>query len=180
MLSLQGQSEKMINVITGRCDVLPWELCLIYIDEVDSLAHNRNSQNLSHSQNSILGQFLAITDGNKKKFNLLIIATTNRLAAMDTAFQYRYNIKIFLGGPNYESRRHWIENVVKKYINITGKNEMHILSEENYPFKNQILNMTLNFSAHAVLKALSNIITNIEHNFDNLKDINFIFQTLRK
>jgi hypothetical protein len=171
MQSLQGQSEKMIDAITGRCDVLPWEICVLYIDEVDSLAPNRNSQNLSQSQNSILGQFLAITDGNKKKFNLLMIATTNRLAAMDPAFEQRYDIKIFLGVPNYEARRHWIDNVVKEYINNTDKKELNILRDEVFPFKNQILNMTLNFSAQAVLKVLGNIITNIEHHFNDLKDI---------
>ncbi len=189
MQSLQGQSEKMIDSISNRCDVLPWELCVMYIDEVDSLAPNRNKENSSNSQNSIIGQFLAITDGNKKKHNLLLIATTNRLAAMDPAFVQRFDLKIFLGVPNYKARINWIDSFINDYSEKTQKKDLLIIKDPILPFRNMILNMTLNFTADAMRNVLSKIIIVIEVTYGNLKDItkkenfgsvkNLIFSVIR-
>jgi hypothetical protein len=33
----------MINMITDRTDLLPWEMCVLFIDEIDGLAPNRKS-----------------------------------------------------------------------------------------------------------------------------------------
>jgi hypothetical protein len=153
-----GQSEKMIDAITKRCEVIPWELCIIYIDEIDSLAPNRNLASTSNSQSSIIGQFLAITDGNKKKNNLLMIGTTNRLEYMDPAFAQRMDIKIFLGVPNFQGREKWINNYIADFRNNNKKYEK-ILSEldNNKQLKNEIKFMTLNFSADAMKKCLSEI-----------------------
>lgn len=39
--SLAGESEKMLMMIAERADILPWELCVLFIDEIDALAPNR-------------------------------------------------------------------------------------------------------------------------------------------
>lgn len=37
----------MINMIVDRTDLLPWELCVLFIDEIDGLAPNRKSEKIS-------------------------------------------------------------------------------------------------------------------------------------
>ena len=101
---LQGQGEQMINKISDRCDVLPWELCTLFIDEIDGLCPNRRGSGANESSINLISVFLSIMDGNKRKKNLLVIGTSNRLKQMDDAFLQRLDIKLFLGLPNTPSR----------------------------------------------------------------------------
>ncbi len=117
---LQGQSEKMVDSIAKRTELLPWQLCILFIDEIDSLAPSRSSESTSNSQASMIGQFLAVIDGNKKKPNMLIMGTTNRLEKMDDAFVQRMDIKIFLGVPNTVIRDKWI---AKKFFEYSKKKD---------------------------------------------------------
>jgi len=42
----------MIDAIADRCDVLPWELCVMFIDEIDGIAPARVKQSTEeHSVN---------------------------------------------------------------------------------------------------------------------------------
>ena len=38
---LVGDSERMVNALAERAKLIPWELCVMLIDEIDSLAPNR-------------------------------------------------------------------------------------------------------------------------------------------
>lgn len=161
-----GQSEKMIDAITKRTEVIPWELCILYIDEIDSLVPNRLSSMSSNSQNSIIGQLLAIIDGNKKKKNLLVIGTTNRLEQMDSAFIQRMDIQFFLGVPNFKGRKDWINKFISDKVlynnnhNINNGALSFINNDDS--FQNTIMNMTLNFSADGIKKLLGSLVTKLE------------------
>ena len=82
-----GESEKMVNLIADRTDIFPWELCVLFIDEIDGLAPKRENNNASSHSINLLSVFLSVMDGNKKKKNLLVMGTSNRLAEMDDAFK---------------------------------------------------------------------------------------------
>ena len=36
-----GDSERMLNEIADRANLVPWEMCVLLIDEIDTLAPNR-------------------------------------------------------------------------------------------------------------------------------------------
>ena len=84
-----GDSEKMINCIANRARVIPWEICIMLIDEIDNLAPDRKNSN---NDDSLLGVFLAILDGTKTTPNLKIFASTNLKEKMDAAFLRRMEI----------------------------------------------------------------------------------------
>lgn len=151
---LQGQSEKMVDNIAKRTEVIPWQLCVLFIDEIDSLAPSRSGSSSNNSQASLIGQFLSVIDGNKKKPNMLIIGTTNRLETMDAAFVQRMDIQIFLGVPNCEIRNSWIR---KKFNEYQKKND-EVFNYYQTEFESLIpewVNMSLNFTADAMKKSLN-------------------------
>jgi SpoVK/Ycf46/Vps4 family AAA+-type ATPase len=116
-----GDSEAMLNEIASRAQLIPWEMCVVLIDEIDSLAPNRMSKNADGKQGGLLGVLLAILDGTKTTSNLKIIATTNLKDSMDDAFLRRMSIKLFLGNPSYKARYEWI-----------GRKALECRGEDNY------------------------------------------------
>jgi AAA+ superfamily predicted ATPase len=40
-----GDAERMLNEIAERAKLIPWEMCVVMIDEIDSLAPNRKLSN---------------------------------------------------------------------------------------------------------------------------------------
>ncbi len=158
---LQGQSEKMINNIAKRTELLPWQLCVLFIDEIDSLAPSRSGDTTSNSQASIIGQFLAVIDGNKKKENMLIMGTTNRLEKMDDAFVQRMDIKIFLGVPNTIIRKKWILRKMKDFER--KKDNLFIMNIDNFnSIIDKWIGMSINFTADAMKKSLNQIFIEFE------------------
>jgi hypothetical protein len=162
---LQGQSEKMVDNIAKRTEVIPWQLCVLFIDEIDSLAPSRSSSNTNNSQASLIGQFLSVIDGSKKKPNMLIIGTTNRLETMDAAFVQRMDIKIFLGVPNCEVRKSWILRKIEDYLKTKKNDELFILYYEEFiSIISEWVNMTMNFTADAMKKSLDQYFSEFYYN----------------
>ena len=62
-----GDSETMLTNISNRCDIVPWEIVVLFIDEIDGIAPNRKNQNTAGHKIDLLSVFLAIMDGNIKK-----------------------------------------------------------------------------------------------------------------
>jgi SpoVK/Ycf46/Vps4 family AAA+-type ATPase len=105
----------MINKIADRCDILPWELCCLFVDEIDGIAPNRMRSNVNDHFLNMMSVFLSIMDGAKKKPNLFILGTSNRLSEMDQAFKERFDLKMFLGLPNFDARKKWFKKMVENY-----------------------------------------------------------------
>lgn len=177
----QGQAEKMVDTIAKRTEVIPWQLCALFIDEIDSLAPSRSNSDTSNSQASLIGQFLTNIDGSKKKSNMLIIGTTNRLEKMDKAFNERMDIKVFLGVPNCEIRKNWILRKFQYYLDTKKNDHLFVLYYEDFVnIVPELVNMTINFTADAMKKSLdqyfsefffnSKIRDLFEHNYKLPKD----------
>ena len=151
-----GDSEKTVNAISQRAKLVPWEMCVMLVDEIDSLAPDRNSKNSSSGSEDLIGVFLATMDGSKETKNLKIIASTNLLNKIDEAFRRRMEIQLFLGNPNKESRKQWIDAKAALCFNDPKAHRVKafLTKEELFDLREKITNTTINFSADSFRKLL--------------------------
>jgi cell division protease FtsH len=85
------------------------DACVIFIDEFDSLAHNRGNSNtdVGREWNHTLNQLLAEMDGfSKQNAKVIVIAATNRADVLDPAVLRagRFDRKITVPLPSYKDR----------------------------------------------------------------------------
>jgi len=90
-----GQSEENLRNIFKRAKELEPSIILIY--EVDSISPNRNKIIHQH-EISLISQFLVLLDGLETRGKVIVVATTNRIEAVDPAirrpgrFDYHINV----------------------------------------------------------------------------------------
>ncbi|CAF2053549.1 unnamed protein product, partial [Rotaria magnacalcarata] len=101
---LVGESERIISDICMRCHRIPYLMCCVSIDEIDSLAPKRKD-GTSDGNVAKLSVLLSVIDGIKDVPNLMIFCATNRLHMMDDAFLRRMSGKFFVGRPSSHARK---------------------------------------------------------------------------
>ncbi|CAF4946847.1 unnamed protein product [Rotaria sp. Silwood1] len=101
---LVGESERIISDICMRCHRIPYLMCCVSIDEIDSLAPKRKDDT-SDGNVAKLSVLLSVIDGIKDVPNLMIFCATNRLHMMDDAFLRRMSGKFFVGRPSSHARK---------------------------------------------------------------------------
>jgi transitional endoplasmic reticulum ATPase len=79
-----GQSEELIREIFD--DAAKQERAIVFFDEIDSLASQRNDTSHEASRR-IVGQLLTAMDGFTSDSNVIVLATTNRIGDIDTALR---------------------------------------------------------------------------------------------
>jgi cell division protease FtsH len=83
--------------------------CLIFIDEIDSIALSRDAKQVSTHQDSqnTLNKLLYEMDGFDKDMNIMFIGATNRYKVLDKAIirSGRFDQKIFFENPNKDERK---------------------------------------------------------------------------
>jgi transitional endoplasmic reticulum ATPase len=79
---------------------------IIFIDELDAIAPKRGETG-AHADIRVVTQLLALMDGLKRVDSVIVVATTNRLDAVDPAFRRagRFDREIFVGPPDAPGRR---------------------------------------------------------------------------
>ncbi|TNV84893.1 hypothetical protein FGO68_gene5152 [Halteria grandinella] len=162
-----GDSQRTINEMRARANLVPWDLLFCLIDEIDCLVPDRNSSNASNSDSDLISVILSTMDGVNCTPNLKFVASTNHLSKMDDAFLRRMEIQLFLGNPSMKDRRQWIKS---KYLDDSKKYETLKIDElekqtslkklhevcENKEIQNFIVSSTINFSADNMRKLLQN------------------------
>jgi transitional endoplasmic reticulum ATPase len=83
---------------------------IIFIDELDAMAPKRGETG-AHSDTRTVTQLLSLMDGLKRVDAVIVVATTNRLDAVDPAFRRpgRFDREIFVGPPDAAGRREILE-----------------------------------------------------------------------
>jgi transitional endoplasmic reticulum ATPase len=78
---------------------------IVFIDEVDAIAPKRD-QSGSQSDTRAVTQLLSLMDGLKRVDSVIVLATTNRIDAVDNAFRRagRFDREIFVGPPDVRGR----------------------------------------------------------------------------
>jgi len=100
---LVGESERVIIALASRCHRIPYAMCCLSIDEIDSLAPKRDEDS-SEGKVDKISVLLSLIDGIKDVPNLMIFCATNRLHMMDEAFLRRMSGKFFVGRPSSQAR----------------------------------------------------------------------------
>ena len=101
--SVQGETEANLRLLFSRA--LAHAPSLVMIDEFDVIATNRERL-ASQSDVRAASQLLTLMDGLEEVDGLILMATTNRIQAIDPAFRRpgRFEEEIFLGPPDAEAR----------------------------------------------------------------------------
>ncbi len=113
---LVGQSEKMINSLADRAARIPWRLCAVVVDEIETLVETREGE--GGSSGSKLSVLLSRIGGMGDTPNLMFFAATNHPETMDAAFMRRMKIKLFVGPPSRSGREAFLR---EKGADIFGK-----------------------------------------------------------
>ncbi len=101
--SVQGETEANLRLLFSRA--LAHAPSLVMIDEFDVIATNRERL-ASQSDVRAASQLLTLMDGLEEVDGLILMATTNRIQAIDPAFRRpgRFEEEIFVGPPHQEAR----------------------------------------------------------------------------
>jgi transitional endoplasmic reticulum ATPase len=101
--SVQGETEANLRLLFSKA--LAHAPSLVLIDEFDVIATHRERL-ASQSDVRAASQLLTLMDGLEEVDGVVLVATTNRLQAIDPAFRRpgRFEEEIFVGPPGEESR----------------------------------------------------------------------------
>ncbi len=93
---------------------------IILLDEIDSIASKRSSKELS---SKVVNQLLTEMDGIRSLKDVVVLATTNRLKAVDPALLRpgRFDLIIFMPLPNKEERL----DIFRKYLGVEECKELN-------------------------------------------------------
>lgn len=104
MSKYYGESEQQLrDVFEEASDNAP---AIIFIDELDSLGVKREEAS-GEVERRVVAQLLALMDGLKPRENVVVIAATNRVDAVDEALRRpgRFDREIMVGVPDTEGRK---------------------------------------------------------------------------
>lgn len=89
--------------------------CIIFIDEIDSLARKRgaSSSDLARESDTTLNQLLIEMDGFKSSEGIIVVGATNRVDVFDEALLRRFDRQVQVGLPTISGRRQILDVHVK-------------------------------------------------------------------
>lgn len=109
-----GESSKNLGGIFDACESI--ENCILFMDEIDSLATSRNGE-MHEATRRILSVLLRKIDGFNQNNGTILIGATNRKDDLDPALLSRFNTSIEFGLPNEEERKSIMENYAQHLTN---------------------------------------------------------------
>ena len=112
-----------------------WELCgelgkvIIFIDEIDALAGNRNTD-MHEASRRILSTLLRKIDSFQSSTNVLLICATNRKDDLDPAMLSRIDLAVSFSLPDRHSRA----AIFKRYAKHLSDKELEVLASKTDDF----------------------------------------------
>jgi len=103
-----GESEEQIRYIFHKAR--QYAPCIIFFDELDSIAPPRDKSQDTHVYASVVGQLLAELDGVRSLEDVIVIGASNRIDLIDPALlrEGRLDFKVEIPVPTLEDRREFI------------------------------------------------------------------------
>lgn len=120
--------------------------CIIFIDEIDSVAQSRYDSSKASNSEQSLNQLLAEMDGFDSKDNVIVIAATNHIEVLDSAILRpgRFDRQIFVPKPDVNAREKILQvharnkklvedislkEIAKKTIGFSGADLENVMNE---------------------------------------------------
>ena len=121
--------------------------CIVFIDEVDAIAHKRGNENTSEDDKTI-NALLKELDGFDSNSGVITICATNRLDLLDSAFQRsgRFDLKLAVGLPDKVAREEILKIHSKNKI-LSKDIDLGVLAVKTVGFSGADLEALLNESA---------------------------------
>ena len=125
---MQGESEKNLRSIFEEAE--KQSPSIIFIDEIDSIAPNREKTN-AEADKRIVSQLLTLMDGMKSKSNVIVIGATNRPNSLDPALRRfgRFDKELDIGVPDETGRLEILKIHTKRMKLTPGINFIKIAHE---------------------------------------------------
>lgn len=111
-----GESEKNLGKIFDLARALghAQKGCVIFVDEIDSLASSRDNLEVHEASRRMLSILLRRLDGfDTQKDKTILICATNRERDLDEAFRSRVDVTVMFPLPSHEGRRSIIHRYAK-------------------------------------------------------------------
>uniref|UniRef100_A0A7S3PKW1 AAA+ ATPase domain-containing protein n=2 Tax=Aplanochytrium stocchinoi TaxID=215587 RepID=A0A7S3PKW1_9STRA len=104
MSKYYGESENRLSEIFKLCEDLG--PCIIFLDEIDSLATTRSTSNMHEATRRILSVLLRTLDGfeDKGEKRSVLVAATNRKKDLDPALISRFSLSVHFELPDVKTR----------------------------------------------------------------------------
>ena len=122
-----GEAESNLGKVFENCISLG--KCMIFIDEIDSLAQSREKE-MHEATRRLLSVFLRYLDGFESSEDIIVICATNRKSDLDPALQSRFSKVIKFPYPDLHSR----EAIYSRYARHLNTSEIRRLAELSQNF----------------------------------------------
>ncbi|CAD8146836.1 unnamed protein product [Paramecium pentaurelia] len=148
-----GESEKSIKQLFQLArEKKP---TIIFIDEIDSLASNRessgSSDNLKGVKNQLLIEFSGIGSDND---SVLVLGATNLPWGIDLAVRRRFEKRIYIPLPDYEGRLHLLQNQLKKTPNNLTLDQIKDLAKKLEGYSGSDINTLIRDASYEQLRVV--------------------------
>ncbi len=127
-----GESEEQVREVFERARL--YSPCIIFFDEIDSIAPRRDKSQDTHVYASTVGQLLAEIDGIRPLDDVIIMGATNRLELVDPALlrEGRIDFKLFVPLPDESARKEFFKNEIQK---LQSRNRLGEINEDSLCIK---------------------------------------------
>jgi transitional endoplasmic reticulum ATPase len=150
MSKYYGESEKQLREKFEEAqDNSP---AIIFIDEIDAIASKRSDVG-GEVERRVVAQLLSLMDGLEERENVIVIAATNRLDAIDEALRRggRFDREIEIGVPNREGRKEILQ-IHTRNMPMTDDVDLEEISEKTHGYVGADLHALCKESAMSVLR----------------------------
>ncbi|MFQ3275333.1 MAG: transitional endoplasmic reticulum ATPase [Candidatus Nanohaloarchaea archaeon] len=125
---------------------------IIFIDEIDAIASKRSEVG-GEVERRVVAQLLSLMDGLEERENVIVIAATNRVDAVDEALRRggRFDREIEIGVPNREGRKE-IMQIHTRNMPLTDDVDLEELAEKTHGYVGADINALCKEAAMSVLR----------------------------
>ncbi|MFB6242356.1 MAG: AAA family ATPase, partial [Candidatus Nanosalina sp.] len=125
---------------------------IIFIDEIDAIAAKRSEVG-GEVERRVVAQLLSLMDGLEERENVIVIAATNRVDAVDEALRRggRFDREIEIGVPNRQGRKEVLQ-IHTRNMPLTDDVDLDELAEKTHGYVGADLEAMCKESAMSVLR----------------------------